>query len=305
MAENKPQKGLFARFRDGLTKTRESLSGMVDRIIHNYKKIDDDFYDELLESLILSDVGGEISEQLVAELKKRVREEHTGDTQRAAELLKDIICQTMSGEATVFTPPTVLLVVGVNGVGKTTTIGKLAARLKGEGKRVLICAADTFRAAAIEQLGVWADRAGVPMIRQNEGADPAAVVYDGIQAAKARKTDVLICDTAGRLHNKKHLMEELHKIARIVSREYPQATVQSLLVLDATTGQNGLNQAMAFREAADITGVVLTKLDSTSKGGIAIAISQKLALPVQWVTMGESIEDIQPFDAQAYAEALF
>ena len=270
-------------------------------------ELTDDFYDELEESLILADTGMDVTLDLVEQLRRRARQEGVKTVEGARELMRNIIAETLTvGEMglDLSTKPAVALLIGVNGVGKTTTIGKIGAQLKNEGKRVIFCAADTFRAAASEQLTIWADRAGVEIIKQHEGADPAAVVFDAASAAKARKADVVLVDTAGRLHNKQNLMNELNKISRVIDRELPDAARETLLVLDATTGQNGLIQARQFKEAAGITGIVLTKLDGTAKGGIAIAITKELGVPVKYAGVGEGVDDLKPFDPMEYAEAI-
>ena len=270
-------------------------------------ELTDDFYDELEESLILADTGMDVTLDLVEQLRRRARQEGVKTVEGARELMRNIIAETLTvGEMglNLSTKPAVALLIGVNGVGKTTTIGKIGAQLKSEGKRVIFCAADTFRAAASEQLTIWADRAGVEIVKQHEGADPAAVVFDAASAAKARKADVVLVDTAGRLHNKQNLMNELNKISRVIDRELPDAARETLLVLDATTGQNGLIQARQFKEAAGITGIVLTKLDGTAKGGIAIAITRELGVPVKYAGVGEGVDDLKPFDPMEYAEAI-
>ncbi len=270
-------------------------------------ELTDDFYDELEESLILADTGMDVALDLVERLRRRAREQGVKTVEGARELMRSIIAETLTvGEMglDLSTKPSVALFIGVNGVGKTTTIGKIGAQLKGEGKRVIFCAADTFRAAASQQLTIWADRAGVEIVKQHEGADPAAVVFDAVSAAKARKADVVLVDTAGRLHNKQNLMNELNKISRVIDRELPDAARETLLVLDATTGQNGLIQARQFKEAAGITGIVLTKLDGTAKGGIAIAITRELGVPVKYAGVGEGVDDLKPFDPLEYAEAI-
>ena len=270
-------------------------------------ELTDDFYDELEESLILADTGMDVTLDLVEQLRRRAREQGIKTVEGARELMRSIIAETLTvGEMglDLSTKPSVALFIGVNGVGKTTTIGKIGAQLKGEGKRVIFCAADTFRAAASQQLTIWADRAGVEIVKQHEGADPAAVVFDAVSAAKARKADVVLVDTAGRLHNKQNLMNELNKISRVIDRELPDAARETLLVLDATTGQNGLIQARQFKEAAGITGIVLTKLDGTAKGGIAIAITRELGVPVKYAGVGEGVDDLKPFDPLEYAEAI-
>ena len=297
--------GLFDKIKSGLKKTREMFSGRMDELVENYKELDDDFYEDLTDILIMADVGVATSELAVGRLKEKCQKEKIGDPDKAREALKGILADILWAEPMKLTSPMVLLIIGVNGVGKTTSIGKLASRLKVMGRRVIICAGDTFRAAAAEQLTVWADRAEVPIVKHKEGADPAAVVYDGIQAAKGRHADVLLVDTAGRLHNKAHLMEELKKISRVVEREYPQAALGALLVIDATTGQNGLAQAKVFSEVANLDGIILTKLDGTAKGGIAIAIRNELGLPVRYIGLGEQLDDMQPFDAKEFVSAIF
>ena len=297
--------GLFDRIKAGLQKTRAVFSGRMDELVENYQKLDDEFFEDLSDVLIMADVGMKTTELAVSRLREKCKAEKIGSAEQAREALKEILADMMRTEPMRLESPMVLLVIGVNGVGKTTTIGKLATRFKTVGRRVIICAADTFRAAAAEQLTVWAERADVPIIKQKEGADPAAVVFDGIQAARGRHADVLIVDTAGRLHNKTHLMEELKKISRVAEREYPEAKVKALLVIDATTGQNGLQQAMLFKEVANIEGIVLTKLDGTAKGGIAIAIRNELGLPVYYIGFGEQIDDLQPFDAKQFVDAIF
>ena len=276
-------------------------------IFNGFSKLDDDFYDELEESLVMADMGAETTMEAVEELKQRCKRNKIKDTDGAKACMKEILAEILTvGDPRVdmSRTPAVVLFIGVNGVGKTTSIGKLAARWKGEGKRVLLCAGDTFRAAAADQLTIWSERAGVDIIKQHEGADPAAVVYDAMSAAKARKTDVVLVDTAGRLHNKQNLMNELNKISRVIDRECPDSSRETLLVLDATTGQNGLIQAKQFSEAAGITGIVLTKLDGTAKGGIVIAIARELGVPVKFVGVGEGVDDLQPFDPRAFTEAL-
>ena len=276
-------------------------------IFNGFSQLDDDFYDELEESLVMADMGAETTMEAVEELKQRCKRGKIKDTEGAKACMKEILAELLTvGDPSVdmSRTPAVVLFIGVNGVGKTTSIGKLAARWKGEGKRVLLCAGDTFRAAAADQLTIWSERAGVDIIKQHEGADPAAVVYDAMSAAKARKADVVLVDTAGRLHNKQNLMNELNKISRVIDRECPDASRETLLVLDATTGQNGLIQAKQFGESAGITGIVLTKLDGTAKGGIVIAIAKELGVPVKYVGVGEQVGDLQPFDAKAFVEAL-
>ena len=297
--------GLFDRIKKGLSRTRENVGARMDELVELHEDLTEEFYEDLTDILIMADVGVKTAQLVVDRLRERCEAEKIPNTQKAHQALKDILVDLMGSEPMKLTSPMVLLVIGVNGVGKTTSIGKLAARLRTVGRSVIICAGDTFRAAAADQLTVWAERADVPIVKQAEGADPAAVVFDGVQAAKSRFADVLIVDTAGRLHNKTHLMEELKKISRVVSREYPEATVKALLVLDATTGQNGLQQAMVFRDVANIDGLILTKLDGTAKGGIAIAIRQELGLPVRYIGVGEQIDDLQPFNAREFIDAIF
>ena len=297
--------GFFDKIKQGMKRTREIFSGRMDELVENYKELVDDFYEDLSDILIMADVGMKTTELAVGRLKEKCKSEKIGDPAKAREALKVILTDILQAEPMKLDSPMVLLIIGVNGVGKTTSIGKLASRMKVMGRRVIICAADTFRAAAAEQLTVWAERADVPIIKQKEGADPAAVVFDGIQAAKGRHADVLLVDTAGRLHNKAHLMEELRKISRVVEREYPEATVKALLVIDATTGQNGLAQAQVFSEVANLDGIILTKLDGTAKGGIAIAIRSEMGLPVRYIGLGEQLDDMQPFDAKQFVEAIF
>ena len=297
--------GFFQRLRQGLTKTRGGLTDKVDELVRNTRQIDEDFYDELTDILILADVGMAATTDIIEKLRQRVKAENIQDAEKGREILKQIIIEEMNIPRPPLKWPMVMFVVGVNGVGKTTTIGKLALRFQEIGHSVMLAAADTFRAAADEQLAVWAERAKVPIIRHQEGSDPAAVVYDAVQAAKARKTDLLIVDTAGRLHNKKNLMDELSKMRRIIDREYPEAEMRCLLVLDATTGQNGIQQAKQFKEAAEIGGIILTKLDGTAKGGVAIAIRRELNVPVWYIGVGEGIDDLQAFDAKEFVNALF
>ena len=297
--------GLFDRIKAGMKRTREAFSGRMDELVENYKELDDEFYEDLTDILIMADVGMATTELAVGRLREKCTSEKIGDPAKAREALKEILTDILRAEPMQLTSPMVLLIIGVNGVGKTTSIGKLASRMKVMGRRVVICAGDTFRAAAAEQLTIWAERADVPIVKQHEGADPAAVVYDGIQAAKGRHADVLIVDTAGRLHNKSHLMEELRKISRVVEREYPEAALSALLVIDATTGQNGLAQAKVFGEVANLDGIILTKLDGTAKGGIAIAIRNELGLPVRYIGLGEKLDDMQPFDAREFVDAIF
>ena len=302
------KKGFFKRLVSGLAKTRDNIVSGMDSIFHGFSNIDDDFYEELEETLIMGDLGVRATDRILEDLKRKVKEQHIKEPADCRQLLIDSIREQMDVGETAYEfeeRTSVVFVIGVNGVGKTTTIGKLAGKLKGRGKKVVIAAADTFRAAAGEQLKEWADRAGVDMIGGQEGSDPAAVVYDAVAAAKARKADVLLCDTAGRLHNKKNLMEELKKINRVIDREYPEAFRETLVVLDATTGQNALAQAREFNEAADITGVILTKMDGTAKGGIAVAIQAELGIPVKFIGVGESIDDLQKFDPDEFVNALF
>jgi len=297
--------GLFDKIKAGMKKTREIFSGRIDQLVENYTELDDDFYEDLSDILIMADVGMKTTEIAVNRLKEKCKSEKVGDPAKAREALKEILADILRAEPMTLESPMVLLIIGVNGVGKTTSIGKLASRLKVMGRRVIICAGDTFRAAAADQLTVWAERADVPIVKQKEGADPAAVVFDGIQAAKSRHADILLVDTAGRLHNKAHLMEELKKISRVVEREYPEAAVKALLVIDATTGQNGLAQAQVFGEVANLDGIILTKLDGTAKGGIAIAIRSEMGLPVRYIGLGEQLDDMQPFDPKQFVEAIF
>ena len=306
--EEKPKKGLFARLKEGLQKTRQNILGGVDAVLGSFTKIDEDLFEELEEALIMADMGVQTTMDIVENLRQRVKRERTTDPAQIKGMLIDEITAILQDgveEAEHLPSPTVMLVIGVNGVGKTTTIGKLAHNFKQEGKTVLLAAADTFRAAAIDQLEVWGERAGIEVIKHEENADPAAVVYDAVHAARNRKTDLLICDTAGRLHNKKNLMEELRKISKVIEREYPTAHKETYLVLDATTGQNALQQAKVFMEVADITGIILTKLDGTAKGGIVVAIKSELKIPVRYIGVGESMEDLQKFDAADFAKALF
>ncbi|MBE6883766.1 MAG: signal recognition particle-docking protein FtsY [Ruminococcaceae bacterium] len=299
--------GLFGKIGEGLKKTRESMKEKLDSLVGSFKKIDENLLDELEETLVLSDVGGETSMRICDELRKKVKSSGVNDASQVKEMLKEIVSNMVTGDCNlkIDTKPSVILVIGVNGAGKTTTIGKLAMRLKNEGKSVLLAAADTFRAAAIEQLEVWAERADCPMIKHEQGSDPAAVVFDAIAAGKARGSDVIICDTAGRLQNKKNLMDELAKISRVIAREAQGSDVEILLVLDATTGQNALNQARQFRDAAGLTGIVLTKLDGTAKGGVIVGIIEELDIPVKFVGVGEKIEDLQPFNPDEFAAGLF
>ena len=299
--------GFFSKIADGLKKTRDSMMGKVEEIVNSFTKIDEELFEELEETLILSDIGAATAVRICDELRNRVKKKGITDVELVKGLLREIIGEMLSGDASLdlSTTPSVILVIGVNGVGKTTTIGKLANQFKAEGKSVLLAAADTFRAAAIDQLQVWADRADVPIIRHSEGSDPAAVIFDAINAGKARKTDVIICDTAGRLHNKKNLMDELAKISRVIDREAPNCARETILVLDATTGQNALNQARQFKEAAGLSGIILTKLDGTARGGVVIGIKQELEIPIKYIGVGEQIVDLRPFVAEEFAAALF
>ena len=299
--------GIFKKFSLGLKKTRESMAGAIENMLHSYKDIDEELYEDLEEILVMGDVGVVTASEIVEKLRERVKEKNIGTPARVKEQIKEIVAEMLKGEEemSLITMPSVILVIGVNGVGKTTTIGKMASMYKAQGKKVILGAADTFRAAAIEQLEVWADRAGVDIVKHKEGADPAAVVYDTIQAGISRNADIIICDTAGRLHNKKNLMDELAKIYRVIDKELPYSDRESLLVLDATTGQNAVNQAREFKNVAEITGIVLTKLDGTARGGVVLAIKNDLRVPVKFVGVGEQIDDLQPFNPMAFAEGLF
>ena len=306
MSEEK--KGFFSRLVEGLTKTRNNIMSGFDAIFSGFSNIDEDFYEELEEVLVMADLGIHTTENIIEELKRKVKEQHIKEPAECKQLLIDSIREQMDLGENAYefeNRKSVVLVIGVNGVGKTTSVGKLAGQLKDEGKKVILAAADTFRAAAIEQLTEWANRAGVEIIAQQEGSDPAAVIYDAVAAAKSRQADVLICDTAGRLHNKKNLMEELRKINRIIDKEYPDAYRETLVVLDGTTGQNAMAQAKQFMEVADITGIILTKLDGTAKGGIAVAIQSELGIPVKYVGVGEKIDDLQKFNSEDFVTALF
>lgn len=300
--------GFFAKLREGLTKTRENFVGKIEEVFTGRKKIDEELYEELEEVLIRSDVGVKTSFELVERLHKEVKQRKLSEPSQLTQVLQELITELL-GEGETLTlakqGPSIILVVGVNGVGKTTTIGKLASRLKKDGKRVIMAAGDTFRAAAIDQLEVWGERSGIEVIKQREGADPAAVAYDAVQAAKSRNMDVVIVDTAGRLHNKVNLMEELRKVKRVIEREIPEAPHEVLLVLDATTGQNALQQAKLFQEVAGVTGIVLTKLDGTAKGGVVLGIRGETRIPVKWIGIGEGIDDLRPFEPKDFAAALF
>ena len=299
--------GLFSKIKEGLTKTRENLLGGVNQVFATFRTVDEELFEELEEALIMADMGVSTTSAILESLRERVKLENVKDGDAVKTVLAEEISAALTADTVPFEmkTPAVFLIIGVNGAGKTTTVGKLTKWYKSEGKSVLVAAADTFRAAAIDQLGVWCERAGVTMIRQAENSDPAAVVFDAVASAKARGLDLLICDTAGRLHNKKNLMEELRKINRIVTEQFPEAHKEVLLVLDATTGQNALSQAKLFREVADISGIILTKLDGTTKGGIVVSIKNELDIPVRFITVGEGIDDLQPFDADMFARALF
>ncbi|MCR5468930.1 MAG: signal recognition particle-docking protein FtsY [Lachnospiraceae bacterium] len=306
--EEEKKEGFFARLVKGLTKTRDNIVSGIDMIFSGYSKIDDEFYEELEEILIMGDIGVRATDEILENLKEKVKANHISEPADCKNLLIESIKEQMQLEETAYRfeeEKSVVLLIGVNGVGKTTTVGKLAGKLKAQGRKVELAAADTFRAAATEQLKEWANRAGVEMIGANEGADPGAVVYDAIQAAKARNVDVLLCDTAGRLHNKKNLMEELRKINKIIDREFPDAYRETLVVLDGTTGQNAIAQARQFAEVTDITGIVLTKMDGTAKGGIAVAIQSEMGIPVKYIGVGETIDDLQKFDSDTFVNALF
>lgn len=299
--------GFFDKIKAGLSKTRTAMSNTLNTVFSGFSEIDDDFYDELEEALILADLGVSTSTKAVERLRQTVRQKGICDAESAKQALREVLADMMNVGSTkldLSSKPSVVLVIGVNGVGKTTTIGKLASQLRQDGKKVLLCAADTFRAAAADQLEIWAQRSGTQIVRQDEGADPAAVVYDAISAAKSRGTDVILCDTAGRLHNKQNLMNELNKISRILDRELPGASKEVILVLDGTTGQNGLIQAREFSKIAGVTGMIVTKLDGTAKGGIVIAVADTLGIPVKYVGVGEQMDDLMPFDAEAFTKAL-
>ncbi|MDD6251609.1 MAG: signal recognition particle-docking protein FtsY [Oscillospiraceae bacterium] len=299
--------GFFSKIKEGLKKTRENVVNQIDSMLKSFKKIDEELFEELEELLVMGDVGVNTATKICGELRDRVKTEKITDPEEIKALLCKVTAELLTGgqELKVSTKPSVILVIGVNGVGKTTTIGKLANNFVKDGKKVTLAAADTFRAAAIDQLQIWAQRSKADIVKQNEGSDPAAVVYDAISSAKAKGADIVICDTAGRLHNKKHLMDELSKINRIIDRELPDADKEVLLVLDATTGQNAVNQASEFAKATGITGIVLTKLDGTAKGGVVLAIRDGLGIPVKYIGVGEQIDDLQPFDPVSFAKALF
>lgn len=299
--------GFFSKVGEGLKKTRDSIMNSMNAMLHSFTKIDEELFEELEEILIMSDVGAPTAERICEQLREKVKERGVTDPEQVKSLLKETVADMLRGgqEMQLSTKPSVILVLGVNGVGKTTTIGKMAARYKAQGKKVILGAADTFRAAAIEQLDIWADRAKVDIVQHTQGSDPAAVVYDTIDAAKARRADIVICDTAGRLHNKKNLMDELSKITRVIDRELPDADKEVLLVVDATTGMNAVSQAREFKNTAGITGIVLTKLDGTARGGVVLAIREDLNVPVKFIGVGEGIDDLQPFDPDDFAAGLF
>ena len=299
--------GLFSKISQGLKKTRDSLMGAVNSVVSSFTKIDEELFEELEEILIMADTGVATAQKICNELRRRVKEQRITDPSVIKDMLKEVITEIAECDNSLHleTKPSLILVIGVNGVGKTTSIGKMAAKFKADGKSVILGAADTFRAAAAEQLGIWAERTGVPIVKHGEGSDPAAVVFDTIASAKARGSDVIICDTAGRLHNKKNLMDELSKISRVISRELPEADVEVLLVLDATTGQNAVNQAKEFKNAAGITGIILTKLDGTAKGGVVLSITDELGIPVKLIGVGEQVDDLQTFAPADFAAALF
>ena len=299
--------GFFSKIAEGLKKTKDSLMGKIDQVLTSFGKVDEELFEELEETLIMADVGTVTATRICEELRKRVKAGTVTDVNEVRSLLKEIIAEMLSGdsELNLSTQPAIFLVIGVNGVGKTTTIGKMANNLRQDGKKVLLAAADTFRAAAIEQLEIWADRAQVDLIKHGEGSDPAAVVFDAVNAGKARGADVIICDTAGRLHNKKNLMNELAKISRVIDKEAPGCARETLLVLDATTGQNALNQAKLFKEAAGLDGIILTKLDGTARGGVVIGIKEELNIPIKYIGGGEQIDDLRPFNSKEFVDALF
>lgn len=297
----------FSKIKEGLKKTRAAFTNQIEAVINSFTKIDEELFEEIEELLVMSDAGVSTSQNICAQLRKKVKERGIKDANEIYGLLEETAAEMLSGgeKLNLSTKPSIILVIGVNGVGKTTTIGKLANNLVKQGKKVTLAAADTFRAAAIDQLQIWADRSKADIVKQNEGSDPAAVVYDAISSAKAKGSDVIICDTAGRLHNKKHLMDELSKISRVIDRELPDADKEFLLVLDATTGQNAVNQAVEFQKATGITGIVLTKLDGTAKGGVVLAIKEGLGIPVKFIGVGEQIDDLQPFNPKEFSKALF
>ena len=299
--------GFFNKIKEGLQKTRASLSNGVNSIINSFTKIDEDLFEELEEILVMADIGVNTATEICDILRKKIKEQGIKDPKEIKILLKEIITEMLGEDKGLLleTKPSIILVIGVNGVGKTTTIGKLSSQLKAQGNKVVLGAADTFRAAAIDQLGIWAERSGVTMVKSVEGTDPASVVFDTISSAKSKGADVIICDTAGRLHNKKNLMDELAKIYRVIGRELPEASLETLLVLDAATGQNAVNQAREFKNVADITGIVLTKLDGTAKGGIVIPIHNELNIPVKYIGVGEGIDDLQPFNAKEFVDGIF
>ncbi len=299
--------GFFSKIKQGLQKTRDSLSNGVNSILNSFTKIDEELFEELEEILVMADIGVNTATEICDALRKKIKEQGVKDPVVIRSLLKEIVTEMLGDDCglKLDTKPSIILVIGVNGVGKTTTIGKLSAQLKADGKKVVLGAADTFRAAAIDQLGIWAERAGVQMVKSVQGTDPASVVFDTIASAKSKGADVIICDTAGRLHNKKNLMDELAKIYRVIARELPDASLETLLVLDAATGQNAVNQAREFKNVADITGIVLTKLDGTAKGGIVIPIHNELSIPVKYIGVGEGIDDLQPFNAKEFVEGIF
>ena len=299
--------GFFSKIAEGLKKTKDSLMGKIDQVLTSFGKVDEELFEELEETLIMADVGTVTATRICEELRKRVKAGAVTDVNAVRTLLKEIIAEMLSGdsELNLSTKPAIILVIGVNGVGKTTTIGKMANNLRQDGKKVLLAAADTFRAAAIEQLEIWADRANVDLIKHDEGSDPAAVVFDAVNAGKARGADVIICDTAGRLHNKKNLMNELAKISRVIDKEAPGCARETLLVLDATTGQNALNQAKLFKEAAGLDGIILTKLDGTARGGVVIGIKEELNIPIKYIGVGEQVDDLRPFNSKEFVDALF
>ena len=299
--------GFFSKIAEGLKKTKDSLMGKIDQVLTSFGKVDEELFEELEETLIMADVGTVTATRICEELRKRVKAGAVTDVNEVRSLLKEIIAEMLSGdsELNLSTQPAIILVIGVNGVGKTTTIGKMANNLRQDGKKVLLAAADTFRAAAIEQLEIWADRAQVDLIKHGEGSDPAAVVFDAVNAGKARGADVIICDTAGRLHNKKNLMNELAKISRVIDKEAPGCARETLLGLDATTGQNALNQAKLFKEAAGLDGIILTKLDGTARGGVVIGIKEELNIPIKYIGVGEQIDDLRPFNSKEFVDALF